>query len=68
MTTKKTKKPRHGGPREGAGRPKTAEETQQVAVRFSLPLLAKIDKARGELTRSDWIRAAIEKQLGDEQK
>lgn len=63
MTTKKTKQPQHGGQREGAGRPKTENETQQVAVRFSLPLLAKIDQARGELTRSDWIRDAVEKQL-----
>lgn len=54
-----TPKPKHGGPREGSGRPpvKPGENTIIVSVRMTQAQRAKLDQLGGAV----WVRARIDK-------
>jgi hypothetical protein len=52
----------HGGPRPGAGRPKGSGKGRRVVTRsINLPpeTWAEIDRLRGPLSRSKWVRWVI---------
>lgn len=61
----RTKKPQHGGKREGAGRKPFTEGVKlrdnQVTMSLSPELIAHIDKERGDTPRSAFLRAFLEK-------
>jgi hypothetical protein len=59
----KTKKNTWGGPRPGAGRPKGSGKGRRVVTRsINLPpeVWAEIDRLRGPLSRSKWIKKLVE--------
>lgn len=55
-------RPAHGGARPGAGRPRGTGPGRTVKpVQFHLPpaLIAAVECARGDLSRSEWVAVAI---------
>jgi hypothetical protein len=59
----KNKRHTWGGPRPGAGRPKGSGKGRRVVTRsINLPpeVWAEIDRLRGALSRSKWIKKLVE--------
>ena len=54
-------KPKHGGKREGAGRPATGRKIKTGSINLTPEHWAKLDKVRGEKTRSAWIAERIKR-------
>lgn len=61
----RTKKPERGGKREGAGRKPLTEgirlRDHQITTSLPAELLDRIDKARGDVPRSAFLRDFLEK-------
>lgn len=49
----------HGGPRTGAGRPRTAQPLVAVQIRLTVGEVEALDAARGDVPRAAWCRDAV---------
>ena len=60
---KRKKLKKHGGDRPGSGRRITFINGVSVHIMLTQNMLSRIDQQRGDATKSDYIRAAIEEKL-----
>ncbi len=57
-------KPRtRGGARPGAGRPATGRTVRPVQLHLPPDVVATIDAARGDLSRSQWVSQVVRAQV-----
>jgi len=49
----------HGGAREGAGRPATGRKVKPMQLHLPPEVIAIIDSARGEQSRSQWVAMIV---------
>lgn len=57
---------KHGGTREGAGRPPKGADARSVLVKVFLTAaeVARVDELRGPLTRSEWLARPVRGSTG----
>lgn len=55
----KQRPPAHGGTRAGAGRPATGRTVKPLQLHLPPEVIAIIDAARGEQSRSKWVAMAV---------